>query len=94
MSADYVPYGPEWEAELMKHRKQDLVAMLRRAYTKEGAPSAALNNRAAMAEQAEPAASLPCPSCGKPTATTITFTLWQCSCGAVFDEDQATEASK
>ena len=50
--------------------------------------------RAAMGEDAEPAASLPCPSCGKSTATTIKFTLWQCTCGAVFDEDQATEASK
>jgi hypothetical protein len=35
MPADYVPYGPEWEAEMMRMRKVDLVDMVRRACTKE-----------------------------------------------------------
>ena len=28
---DYTPFGPEWEAEVMKMRKADIVAMLRDA---------------------------------------------------------------
>lgn len=35
MPADYVPYGPEWEAEMMRMRKKDLVDMVRRAIAKE-----------------------------------------------------------
>jgi hypothetical protein len=35
MPADYVPYGPEWEAEMMRMRKVDLVDMVRRAMAKE-----------------------------------------------------------
>ena len=34
MPADYVPYGPEWEAEMMSMRKVDLVDMVRRAMAK------------------------------------------------------------
>lgn len=34
MPADYVQYGPEWEAEMMRMRKVDLVDMVRRAMTK------------------------------------------------------------
>jgi hypothetical protein len=33
--AEYVPYGDEWESELMKWRKGDIIALLRRALTKE-----------------------------------------------------------
>ena len=35
MPSDDVPYGPEWEAEIMRMRKVDLVDMVRRACTKE-----------------------------------------------------------
>ena len=35
MPADYVPYGPEWESEMMRMRKVDLVDMVRRAMAKE-----------------------------------------------------------
>ena len=35
MPADYVPYGPEWEVEMMRMRKKDLVDMVRRAMAKE-----------------------------------------------------------
>jgi len=28
---EYIPYGPEWEAEVMKNRKADIVDMLRSA---------------------------------------------------------------
>jgi hypothetical protein len=34
MPADYVPYGPEWEDEMMRMRKVDLVDMVRKACTK------------------------------------------------------------
>jgi hypothetical protein len=34
MPADYVPYGPEWQAEMMRMRKVDLVDMVRRAMAK------------------------------------------------------------
>ena len=34
MPADYVPYGPEWETEMMRMRKVDLVDMVRRAMAK------------------------------------------------------------
>jgi hypothetical protein len=36
MSADYQPYGVEWEAEMMKWRKRDIIGLLRQACTKEG----------------------------------------------------------
>lgn len=35
MPAEYVPYGVEWERELMKWRKGDLIGLLRQALTKE-----------------------------------------------------------
>jgi hypothetical protein len=34
MPSDYVPYGPDWEAEMMRMRKADLVDMVRRAMVK------------------------------------------------------------
>lgn len=30
---DYIPYGPEWEAELMKHNKKSLIDLYRRQLT-------------------------------------------------------------
>ena len=35
-SSDYVPYGPEWEAELMKLPKKFLIPMLRNALLDKG----------------------------------------------------------
>jgi hypothetical protein len=35
MPAEYVPYGVEWERELMKWRKGDIIGLLRQALTKE-----------------------------------------------------------
>jgi hypothetical protein len=35
----YEPFGAEWEAEMMKHTKQQLVDMLRRRATPGTAPS-------------------------------------------------------
>lgn len=32
--SDYIPYGPKWEAEMMRMRKIDLVDMVRRAMIK------------------------------------------------------------
>lgn len=45
MPADYVPYGVEWETEMMRMRKKDLVDMVRRACTNGASPSASNNNR-------------------------------------------------
>lgn len=44
MPADYVPYGPEWKAEMMRMRKVDLVDMVRRAMTK--VENGSLHNKA------------------------------------------------
>lgn len=32
-SSDYVPFGPEWEKEMMKHPKAFIVSMLKKACT-------------------------------------------------------------
>lgn len=34
-ASEYTPFGPEWEAEVMKSRKDQLVAMLRAALRRE-----------------------------------------------------------
>jgi hypothetical protein len=35
LAEEYKPYGVEWEAEMLKFTKAQLVALLRRAYTSE-----------------------------------------------------------
>lgn len=42
---DYVPYGKEWKAHLMKWRKTDLIDLLKKAFEEVGELKQELKNR-------------------------------------------------
>ncbi|MFA5300085.1 MAG: hypothetical protein WC389_18010 [Lutibacter sp.] len=37
MSKDYEPYGPEWETQMMKHNKKELIRLLKMSFQTEAA---------------------------------------------------------